>query len=142
MKRFMYLSISILCLSLSLMIGFHFGVRSAGAQIADPSPTGTIVVVCESPQNRLSVLNRAGEYWELDGSGWVGPITGLAPLPVSVFDIKYWSEYSLITESEEGWYWDGVRWRSAGPAPGPTSGVVPVESTTWGQLKGKYEEDK
>ena len=35
MKRFMYLSIGLLCLSVSALIGFHFGSRTAEAQAPD-----------------------------------------------------------------------------------------------------------
>ena len=36
MKRFMYVSIGLLCLSLSTLIGFHIGSRTAQAQAAAP----------------------------------------------------------------------------------------------------------
>jgi len=58
MKRFMQLSIGVLCLSLSALIGFHLGGRSATAETA--APTNFAIAVSG---DQVYVTNQAGEVW-------------------------------------------------------------------------------
>ena len=41
MKRFMYFSVSVLCLALAALVGFHIGNQPATAQVAPASVVGT-----------------------------------------------------------------------------------------------------
>ena len=60
MKRLMYISITLLCLSLTLMVGVHIGQRTATAQ-------GTSVVASVfqiSPTEKMDVFMENGDwYW-------------------------------------------------------------------------------
>jgi len=58
MKRFMQLSIGVLCLSLSAFIGFHIGGRAAMAETAKPMECGIAV-----NGDQVYVTNQAGEVW-------------------------------------------------------------------------------
>ena len=145
MKRFMYLSISILCLSVSLLIGFHFGNKNAGAGYVDPTPAGNVISASDDGLH-LYVLNTSGEIWLLSRAvaGWSGPFIRTPPLPVPISDVAYWGGQgnAVITKSDVGYFWDGASgsWISAGPIPGTTTGVpTNIEPTTWGQLKEKYD---
>ena len=130
MKRLMYLSISILCLSLSLLIGFHFGASTARA---DWDGTGQILAQ-EGPwfllaDGTVTGLDTPGGVptWHPD-SRWVVPSNFLS-------QIKLWGINTFVTTSDEVYVWALGAWVSAGVPGGGTN----IEPTTWGQLKGKYD---
>ncbi len=58
MKRFMQLSIGVLCLSLSALIGFHLGGRNAVAETEKPMDCGIAV-----SGDQVYVTNQAGDVW-------------------------------------------------------------------------------
>jgi len=140
MKHLMYLSISILCLSVSLLIGFHLGVKSAKAETVDPTPPGSILAVTDTNAGHLYVRTTSGEVWDLDSNASWQPLPSI-PLPVPISAVAYWTNQLVITTSDEGFAIVNGAWVSAGPVPGATSGVN-VEPTTWGKLKSQYKEDK
>lgn len=83
MRRFMYFSIGLLCLSIAGLIGFHIGTRPAHAQFARQvvgiavDPSGSTVFVLEADGD---VWTRGVEYLDLiDGYGTYVPT--LAPSP-------------------------------------------------------------
>lgn len=130
MKRFMMFSISIFCLSLSLLIGFHFGASTAKA---DFGTSGTVVGFSQT-----SALTASGEVWLPQTDGTFQRIADRDP-PVPVSQIKFYEHNYIVTISDDVWIYlnsiDG--WINLG-VPGD---VTNIEPTTWGQLKVKYEED-
>jgi hypothetical protein len=131
MKRFMYLSISVLCLSVSALIGSHIGTRSAQAQAPGPiySDTGIVTHFAEW------MLDQYGQTWFI-GSSW----ERTAPdVPSWLFNqIKSWHLTVIITQDNSAWKWNGTEWVNLGPWPG---GPVPTSPNTWGDVKGKYDDN-
>jgi hypothetical protein len=132
MKRFFYLSGSLFFLSLTLLIGFHLGARTARA---DWNPVGTAIGLGGS-----MVVNSAGEVWEMRGlsqtTGEYRLMSG-AELPVPPSQVKFISQGALVTTSDEGWVLQSgpYEWVNIGPVPG---GPIAVEPTTWGSLKQQF----
>lgn len=129
MKHLMYLSITILCLSVSALIGFHLGVQKAEA---DFTPSGWVI-----GSHGLLALTSDGLCWQIFDDVW-----GRVPqydLPIPTSDVKFWAATTIITTSDEGWHWQSGEWSNIG-TPGGTSGVD-ATPTTWGQLKNKYQEE-
>jgi hypothetical protein len=93
MKRFMYLSIGVLCLSVAGLIGFHVGTRPAHAQLAREvagiavDASGSTVFVLEADGD---VWARGVEYLDLiDGYGtYVPPCRPPHPLATWVTSLK------------------------------------------------------
>jgi len=127
MKRLMYLSILILCLSVSLLMGFHLGVNTARA---DFQPGGVIIGTTDNV-----FLTSDGLGWAYASQGWIR-LTNVDVPSELVSQIKFWHGSSFVTTSDEV-YVDGPNWINVGTPGVPSS----IEPTTWGQLKGKYEED-
>lgn len=73
MKRFMQLTIGVLCLSLSALIGFHLGSRTAAAETAKLVDCGIAV-----NGDQVYVTNQAGEVWvrSIDDSSYPTKFTG------------------------------------------------------------------
>jgi len=126
MKRLMYLSISILCLSVSLLIGFHFGASTARA---DYEPGGIVIGAQDG-----WILTSDGLGWRYS-NGWERQIALDIPSGL-VSQMKFWSPSTFVTTSDEV-YIGGPDWINVGTPGDPTN----IEPTTWGQLKGKYEDD-
>lgn len=131
MQRLMYLSVSILCLSLSLMIGFHLGVRSAEADFE----MGGVVIAGQDP----FVLLADGTMWQVEGTEFIakpGYDVPTALLP----EIKFWSPGYFVTTQDDVYASDGSgTWTNLGN-PGAISSVN-VEPTTWGKLKSQYKDN-
>ena len=134
MKRLMMLSISILCLSVSALIGFHLGVQKAEA---DFNPNGFIVGGTSTAA--AWVLTSSGEVWSYPNPN--GPWTAQCRLDVQepISNIKLWMLYNFVTNSDEVWQLQAGVWTNIGTPPG---GGVTTNPTTWGQLKNKYQEEK
>ena len=134
MKRIMYGSVSILCLSLA----FHLGALSARSTYVDHMSTGIIALSREPAPNR--VLGEDGVVWSADEDpawGWQVD-TSIPPLPVPVSQVKFWAVDTFVTFSNEVWRVGGGAWQSAGYWPGGTS---PAESTSWGEIKARFRGD-
>lgn len=127
MKRLMYLSVSILCLSLSLLIGFHLGVRNAEA---DWTNTGTVI-----GQLHGFLLTKDGLAWNIEGTSFVREATRDIPTEL-LPQIKSWSASYFVTNSDEVYALiSGLGWVSLGTPGVPSS----TEPTTWGKLKSQYQ---
>ncbi len=61
MKRFMQLSIGVLCLAITALIGFQLGARNAIAQ--KPADGGIAVPTIAVQGDHVYVMNQAGEVW-------------------------------------------------------------------------------
>ncbi len=64
MKRFMYASIGMLCLSLAVLVGFHIGQHTAEAQASPDN-----IVGFSSDGGRHYVLLSDGTVWSNDAFG-------------------------------------------------------------------------
>jgi len=135
MKRAFYFSGTLLCLSLTLLIGFHLGVQKAEA---DFNPSGFIVGGISSSD--AYVLTSNGEMWKYQNPNgpWVQETVFTVPMATS--SIKLWMLHNIVTTSDEVWQHQGETWVNIGTPPGGVVGV-PTNPTTWGQLKNKYQED-
>jgi hypothetical protein len=131
MKRLMYLSVSLLCLALATLIGFHIGQGTAGADI-DTSNPGQVVGLANDGINsdNALALTRSGDIWAIRPSGWVE--LRQSPLPVS--QIKFWSGNVIVSVDDVAYGWNGTSWYQIGPYPGPTS----IQPTTWSAIKAQH----
>jgi hypothetical protein len=118
----MHLSIGLLCLALTALIGFHLGSRAASA---DFDNSGVVVGIA----NDYFLMND-GSIWALDAAGAWRPHP---PVPVPVADIKLWDKDHIVTKDDVIWFVLNAEWVQANP-PYP----APVEPTTWGRLKTRY----
>lgn len=126
MKRLMHFSVSTLCLSVSLLIGFHLGARNAQA---DWTNTGTVV-----GQLHGFLLTKDGLAWNIEGATFVREAT--RDIPAELLPrIKSWSANYFVTTSDEVYALTGLGWTNLGTPGAYTS----TEPSTWGQLKNKYE---
>jgi hypothetical protein len=94
MKRFMYLSIGVLCLSVSALIGFHAGARTAQAQASDfqagfrIAQLGSQGLYAYYATTAGDVYAReipsSGGHWDGGGTAqYLGNFFGGQPVPVS-----------------------------------------------------------
>lgn len=110
MKRFMYASIGVLCLSLSALIGFHVGSQTAQAQVRGPV------------QGFAHDGNEIGQYIYLDN----GDVFFRRTTPVDVGGTNHpvytndWPDFQL--------HYVGNFWGSA---------PVPTSNESWGSIKSK-----
>jgi len=137
MKRFMYLSIGVLCLSLSALIGFHVGSRTAQAQ----SVGGGFVDVVKGAGAYYNALRSDGAYFWYDslndtyyeyannapgdgyvGMNWVGES--------EVYAIKSNGEIYKFTQND----WEYMTTL-------PTGSAVPTSQNTWGGIKSQTGTD-
>jgi len=113
MKRFMYLSVGVLCLSLSALIGFHMGNRSAQAQ----APAPYVGFFFEG--GRAYVMDANGDVWKqvLGNYGAVettcggsAPILTFCPDPPKHIG-NIWGNGPVATDQST---WGTVKDRAAG----------------------------
>jgi hypothetical protein len=130
-KKFMYVCLGILALS----VAFHLGAEYGSASIVDHAATG---VIAHSSQ---FVLLDTGEVWrcEDDPFGTWTQYVECTP-PVAVSQIKFWGPYAVVTQSNEVWiYFESgphSGWNSFGTPPGSVS----TQPATWGQIKADFGE--
>ncbi len=125
-KKFAFVSIGILCLALSALIGFHIGNQAAQAQTPALHSLG----------HNGWVLDSAGQVWNLTAANcWERMPAWDIPVPLA--DVKWWDNHALITQSEIAWRHDQSTgsWINCGPWPGSP---VPTSENTWGNTKEKY----
>jgi len=129
MKRFMYLSIALLCLSLSALIAVHVGHHNAQATIVT-DPVGVILAVSED-----FVLTTTEEIWTYnDNMGWLK----LESLPIPLSQVHFFdSEGAVHMVDKNGDYWELLDhvWFNRGQPP---VGPVPTGQKSWGTVKNKY----
>ena len=147
MKRFMYLSIGVLCLTVSVFVLFLSGSHPATAHNAMQAEPGILFVSSDSK----ALLDSDGVVWgfsRCDACDWEwrnmlneNPV--LTP-PVALTDIKFWDFTWLVTNDNTLWVHDYKaangqilvnEWVNVGPWPGTT---VETRQQSWGNLKGKY----
>jgi hypothetical protein len=137
MKRFMFVSIGVLCLMVSALIGFYIGSESAQAQaprteITPSSPSTGIVVSLDWSGY---VLDQLGQVWWMRYGCWQRHPEADPPIPVS--EIKLWNYYVVVTNDDSVWELTGSnQWSQCGPWPG---GSVPASPNTWGGVKDEYD---
>ncbi len=100
MKRFMYLSVSLLCLALATLIGFHIGQGTAGAQSGSMITGMSAVGQLDGSSGVVFVMTASGECFmnrfnNTQGFGYIGSLTSLGNFwdsgPTSVTP-STWSE--------------------------------------------------
>jgi hypothetical protein len=138
-KKFMFVCVGILALTVAFLLGAQFG----RAEYVDHAAYGIVAGSAgESDDGSgeygcATVLLDNGEVWSLDGSGWQRS-SPPAALPVPISQIKFWTRTGIITTSNEVWWLDyeGV-WRNAGSPPiGPTA----TQPATWGSIKAQFKD--
>jgi hypothetical protein len=125
LKRMFFVSIGVLVLVLAYQPAVQ--VISAG-----PRDTGIHTL-----GHNGWVLDSTGQVWLLDPVGcWTRQPDYDIPIPIG--DVAAWDNHALITTSGIAWRHDGGSgWVECGPWPG---GPTPLESGSWGQIKGRYHE--
>ncbi len=89
MKKFFYLSAGLMCLAITLLVGFHIGSRSVQAQAP-----GIVVGVAAGNTTSMGLILENGDVWVNQAPGaparFMNPAvplgnfwTGAAPVPVS-----------------------------------------------------------
>lgn len=124
MKKFFYIFVAIICISLS----FPFSATNAVGQTMSVRFVGVSGV--------WPIAATSSDLWVLNTSGW-HPMSfiGYPDPPVPVSDIVCVNEGFLITSSGEGFYKQGGHWQSLGFTPG---GATPTVHKSLGQLKSLY----
>ena len=134
MKRFMYASIGLLCLSLSALIGFHVGQRPAHATDAT-GQAGVILAITSD-----YALTITGEIWSYgSGGGWYKS-TDL-PIPVDQVHAITVEGANVHLLDTNGDYWEeriGDTWENCGQPP---VGPVPTDNSSWGAIKDKLNKE-
>jgi len=144
MKRFMYLSIGVLCLSLSALVGSHIGNRTAEAVLSSPTRNfDTGIVAYRVVGSRRFALDEFGSAWEIyvntvPGGNfcWERVIQHDPHLPLD--QIKYWEPRVIISTDNHLWVDNGEsipQWEDCGVWPG---GTVETQQQSWGSTKTKY----
>jgi hypothetical protein len=130
MKRFMFASIGLLCLSLSALIGFHIGHQTAHAGYVAHDESGLI-----GNNNLYNFLDEHGTVWTFEyGDGWW---SSPEVLPVTASQIKFWTQFQIVTVDNVGWSKDSEGWHLVGPWPGGQP--VPTDNSSWGAIKSKLK---
>ena len=134
MKRFMFLSIGVMCLAVSALVGFHVGNRTAQAT-AVMEPVGNIVAMYES-----TVLTADGRIWTFDvynTKQWIE--SQYSPVPIPVTDIQFidnGNAIQLVDKNGDVWNCNsGNPWTNVGHPPPPP---VSTDMESWGGVKGQY----
>ncbi len=96
MKRFMYLSVAMLCLALTLLIGFHIGTRSVQAQAPEPI-TGYVVSQPSTQVSHYVMLSNGDVYRQIHDQS-VGAVFGT---PTPRFLGNFWG--GTVPVSERTW---------------------------------------
>jgi len=95
----MYLSIGLLCLSLSALIGFHVGHRTAQAQA--PEPIAGVMGSYQTSQMRYAVMLSNGDVYE---NTWHGAIGTFQEPPT--YRGNFWYSEPVPTEQST---WGGIK---------------------------------
>ena len=126
MKRFMDLSVGLLCLMLAVAVGYPIGSVTARADVT--SIPGIAFV------HGGYVLDVNGETWEVTGPNCWQKASWIDPVPVPVEDIVHWSIMNFMTAQGDMWSHAMNVWENCGPWPG---GPVGVENESWGGIKAR-----
>ena len=122
-KRFMYVSIGVMC----LVAAYQLGVERARAEWNASAP-GQIVGGADDRW-----YTSAGECWYARPGGWTREATLDLPIPAN--EVKFFDTVTLISTSDVAWTWGGASWTEIGPFPG---GPVSQEARSWGSTKGRF----
>ena len=128
-KRFMYVSIGVLC----LVAAYALGTERARAEWNADSPGQLVGMVSDG--SSIFVFTRSGSAWTASNdAGWLGPAS-YADLPVPVDDVAMLGKWTIITKDDVLWVHLSDHWESRGPFPG---GPVSQEARSWGSTKGRF----
>ena len=137
MKRMMYFSISVLCLSMAALIVFHMDGHSASASIVDTNIVSDgLVVGAATEGNAFSILTGDGRILLVTTSGF----SFVRDIPLSVADVAFYlgDDEGIVAKNGDVWKIDPAdgSWIDLGPPPG---GVVPTSESTWGAIKDQFK---
>jgi hypothetical protein len=126
----MYLSIGLLCLSVSALIGFHLGHRTANATNLS-EPVGVVLAV---PSDYALTVN--GEIWSYASGAWYK--SSDLPIPVGQIHAMTNEDGNVHLLDKNGDYWEqrGPSWENCGQPP---VSPVPTDNSSWGQIKDQHD---
>lgn len=138
-RRFFFVSMGILCLTAA----YQLGARSARADV-DPTNPGPVLIA------DIGAWGADGSAWiaQSGGGSWYRQSTNLdLPVPasaVAMIDGESTQNFVLVTNSGAVWRCSGAgsvgsAWKLMPPFPG---GPVPVEGSSFGQIKGQFRGGK
>ncbi|MBZ0269316.1 hypothetical protein K8I85_14275 [bacterium] len=135
-KRFMYMSIGVLC----LVAAYQIGVERARAEWS-VGTGGQVIGGGVSATAESIWYGTSGEAWTMSSSGWVRQAA--FDLPVASSEVEFLDSgdghskvVHLITTADVGWICvDGEGWQEIGPFPG---GPVALDQESWGKVKAKH----
>jgi hypothetical protein len=132
-KKFMFVCIGILALTITFLLGAQFG----RAEYVDHSTTGIVSAYGPIEWGVVHVLTDNGQAWRCDQLGnWQpdGSSPCLPPIPPS--QIKFWGYQWVVSENNDVWTWNSGAntWANAGPPPGG----VATQPSTWGSIKAQF----
>ena len=127
-KRFFYISLGILALTIAYNLGA--GTANAG-NAGDPFPIGNMVAVHEG-----QILSEDGAIWACDASGsWFH--AGAVPIPTS--DVAHYTPYIVVSRTGDVYrspMTNNDDWILTDPFPG--SGGTATEKSSWGDIKKEF----
>ena len=127
MKRFMFLSIGVLCLMLAVAVGYHLGSMTAQANEA------ALYGIAYFEDGMILDVN--GKVWTHD---WLRHPSYDLPTSVSTGEIAMWSHASFVTYGGDVWKRDSPNvWVNMGKWP--DGQPVPASNESWGSIKQKLD---
>ena len=98
MKRFMYFSVSVLCLAFAALIGFYIGSHQVEAQVQDPI-SGYCVLSDGTYIYHFTMLSNGDTYIRHSTIYWNNPIEFLHPEP------KYYGNFweGAVSTDKSSW---------------------------------------
>jgi hypothetical protein len=128
-KKFMFVCIGILALTVAFLLGAQFG----RAGYVDHSASGIIATGFYGSEESPRVLTSNGEVWIWNGQLRVWAQMGTT-LPVPVSEVGFWEtgRYTAYIVTKSGEVWVG------GQNVGSPPGGVATEPSTWGGIKAQF----
>lgn len=133
-KRFMYVSVGVLC----LVVAYQVGARDARADWGNFGQISGVTPGSSTQQDFLFVSS-AGEAWMREYAGWIRRADLDLPVPAS--DVKFLEgmgqgdSYVLVTNDDSIWVWFSGEWEPSDPLPG---GPVSLDEQSWGKTKAGF----
>jgi hypothetical protein len=134
-KKFMYVCLGILALTLAFHLGAQYGKAET---MVDQSGTGIVAVYTQRAGPAIDALLDNGEVWSYwMGAGWEHSPSGY-DTPIAPSEIKFWTLTRFVSQSNELWVHGGGVWTNYGAPP---TGPSLTQPTTWSRIKAEFGDE-